>query len=328
LAFPALVSFGERGVASELAVAVIIAAKDAAGTAPKAVRSALAQRLASEVIFVDDASSDGTSEAARACDDGTGRLQVIRLETNRGPSHGRNLAIARSTAPYFCVLDADDFFAEDRLDKMFEAGGADWDLLGDDIIFCSQMDAGTAFDRLFPEDIAVPCSLDLERFVAGNLPHVNRRRRELGFLKPIIRRAAAERIGARYDERLRLGEDVLYYLQFLVADARFELVGPCGYYAVQHAASLSALHRTEDIANLYTALVEAQARWASVPLAAYVRTTRNNLAVREALDEKQARGWSGFIDTLRRRPDCAAHILATIARDKIGAATRRAASLA
>jgi succinoglycan biosynthesis protein ExoU len=308
-------------VATDLSVAVIITAKDAASTAGKAVRSALAQRIATEVVFVDDGSSDETAAVAQACDDGAGRLKLIRLPQNRGPAHGRNLAIASSSAPYFCILDADDFFGADRLEKMFaQAGPPDWDLLADEIVFCREMDEAAAYDRLYPEDIVVPYRLGLERFVAGNLPYVNRSRRELGFLKPIIRRAAAERLGVRYDERLRLGEDVLYYAEFLMAQAEFRLIGPCGYYAVQHADSLSARHRTEDLAALYAALVEMQARNpAAAPMAPYARTTRNNLALREALDEKRRRGWGGFLASLSRRPDCMPHILKTIARDKIGA---------
>lgn len=299
---------------------MIITAKDAAATAAKAVRSALAQRLAAEVMVVDDGSSDGTADVVRACDDGSGRLKVLRLDANRGPSFGRNLAIARSTAPFFCILDADDFFAEDRLERMFDEGGDGWDLLADDIVFCREMDAATAYDRLYPEDIAVPSRLDLPRFVTGNLPHANRHRRELGFLKPIIRRATAEQVGAVYDERLRLGEDVLYYVRFLMAGAAFRLIGPCGYYAVQHPGSLSARHRTHDIAALYQALVETHASSpAGAPLLPYIRTTRNNLAVREALDEKRAHGWGGFLASLGKRPDCVPHILSTIARDKIGA---------
>jgi succinoglycan biosynthesis protein ExoU len=310
---------------STSATAVIITAKDAAATAAEAVRSALAQRLAAEVIFVDDGSRDDTAEVARACDDGTGRLKVLRLEENHGPSYGRNFAIAHSTAPYFCVLDADDFFGEDRLERMFDEGGDGWDLLADDIVFCREMNAASAFDRLFPENFTVPASIDMARFVHGNLPYVSRRRRELGFLKPIVRRATAERIGAHYDERLRLGEDVIYYVQFLLAGAEFRLVGPCGYYAVQRPDSLSARHSTHDIAALYQALCEAhESGPAGAPLMAYIRTTRHNLAIREALDEKRAHGWGGFLASLGKRPDCAPHVLTRIASDKMGVLTNLA----
>ena len=63
---------------------------------------------------------------AAASDDGSSRLKIIRLDHNRGPSHGRNLAIEASTAPFLCILDADDFMAPDRLDRLFDIGGDDW----------------------------------------------------------------------------------------------------------------------------------------------------------------------------------------------------------
>jgi succinoglycan biosynthesis protein ExoU len=289
------------------------------------VSSALAQSRAVEVVFVDDGSSDATAEAARACDDGTGRLRVISLESNRGPAFGRNLAIAASKAPYFCILDADDFLGEGRLERMLAAADGDWDLLADDILFCTEMTKESAFGRLLPDDFGAPRTIGLAEFIDGNLPRADRHRRELGFLKPIIRRAAAERLGVRYDERLWLGEDVLYYARLLVGGAVFRVVGPCGYYAVQHAASLSARHRTRDIAALYAALVELrdEAPAAASALAGYIRSTRNNLALREALDRKRDRGWSGFLGALRERPDCVGHILKTVARDKLGAVAAR-----
>ncbi|MEA2293682.1 MAG: hypothetical protein QOE86_1321, partial [Solirubrobacteraceae bacterium] len=51
-----------------LPVSVVVPAHDSAGTVARAVRSALEQVPAapSEVIVVDDASADGTAEAAEA----------------------------------------------------------------------------------------------------------------------------------------------------------------------------------------------------------------------------------------------------------------------
>jgi succinoglycan biosynthesis protein ExoU len=202
------------------------------------------------------------------------------------------------------------------------AGDGDWDLLADDIVFCSEMRQETAFDRLLPEGTATPFDLDLAGFVQGNLPYANRHRRELGFLKPVIRRDTTLRLGVRYDERLRLGEDVLFYVNFLTAGARFRVVEACGYYAVQHPDSLSARHRTADIAALYEALEETRRRDpAAAGLHPYIRSTRNNLAVREALDRKRASGWAGFLTSLRDRPDCVPHVLKTVVRDKLAAVT-------
>src|SRR5262245_43042967 len=77
-------------------VAIVIAAWRASATVGRAVASALAQRETAEVVVVDDASNDGgaTLAAARAADDGSGRLKVIELAANGGPSRARNVAIA------------------------------------------------------------------------------------------------------------------------------------------------------------------------------------------------------------------------------------------
>ena len=59
-------------------VCVIIAARNAARTIPAAIASALREPEAAEVVVVDDASTDDTAEVARAADDGSGRLKVMR----------------------------------------------------------------------------------------------------------------------------------------------------------------------------------------------------------------------------------------------------------
>jgi succinoglycan biosynthesis protein ExoU len=91
-------------------ICVIIAARDAAATVGRAIRSALAEPEVAEVLLVDDGSRDRTADEALAADDGTGRLLVLSLDRNRGPAFARNHAIARSTAPLLSILDADDFF--------------------------------------------------------------------------------------------------------------------------------------------------------------------------------------------------------------------------
>src|SRR5690606_5010054 len=75
-------------------VCVCIAAYNAEDTIARAVDSALRQSHVTEVIVVDDASMDGTVAIARQCDDGSGRLSVIVLERNGGPSGARNRALA------------------------------------------------------------------------------------------------------------------------------------------------------------------------------------------------------------------------------------------
>jgi succinoglycan biosynthesis protein ExoU len=325
-----LAAVQELSVTVDRSVAVIITAKDAAAFVAKAVASALAQPEAREVVVVDDGSRDATSAVAASVDDGSGRLKIIRLEQNKGPSHGRNLAIAASSVPFLCILDADDFMTPGRLGRLFDRGGSAWDLLADDLQFCEGPDETKAFDRLLPPGFVTPCELTLPEFALGNLPRRDRPRRELGFLKPLIRRAFVEAHGVRYDERLRLGEDFVYYARCLVAGGRFRLVEACGYCAVQYGESLSGRHRTEDIARFYEAqrevAAEAARRGAPVgELNLCLRATRDNLALRRALDWRRERGWRGFASALGASPASLPYIIGRIARDKLGVLSARLA---
>jgi succinoglycan biosynthesis protein ExoU len=307
---------------TDKSTAVIITAKNAAGTAAKAVGSALTQPEASEVLFVDDGSTDETSAAAAAADDGSGRLRIIQLDHNRGPSHGRNVAIDASSAPFLCILDADDFMAEDRLARLFNIGGEGWDLLADDLLFTDGPDEKKVIGRLLPSDFTPPRDVTLSEFAAGNLPRKDRYRRELGFLKPLIRRSFLDAHRIRYDERLRLGEDMLLYSQCLLAGARFRVVPACGYYSVQSPQSLSGQHRTEDIAALYTALQELELGEATRGrsfgrLAEYTQAVARNLSVREALDAKRKSGWRGFMNSVRRDHVNTGYVITELARAKL-----------
>jgi succinoglycan biosynthesis protein ExoU len=305
--------------------AIIITAKDAAATAARAVSSALVQKMASEVIFVDDGSSDNTSAVALSADDGTGRLRIIRLERNRGPALGRNVAISASSAPFLCVLDADDFMSNNRLDRMFDLGGENWDLLADDLRITSGPDESFEYDRLLSKDFSLPCELTLTAFGLGNVPRKDRYRRELGFLKPVIRRSFLDAHDVRYDERLRLGEDLLFFASCLINGARFRVIEACGYYAFQHHDSLSGQHDTADIAALYQALIEfnREASLADQPVGTlfeYTRAVRHNLAVRRALDAKRNGGWFAFLRELGATPSCAARVVGALTLAKFSAA--------
>ena len=74
-----------------------------------------------EVILVDDASTDQSGQicGARAARDG--RLQVIRLPENRGPSAARNEGIRRARGAYISFVDADDRVEPDLLEKLYES---------------------------------------------------------------------------------------------------------------------------------------------------------------------------------------------------------------
>jgi succinoglycan biosynthesis protein ExoU len=289
-------------------VAVIVAAHNAQGTIRRAVKSALEQEHVCEVMVVDDASRDGTSAEARLADDGSGRLAVISLTENGGPSRARNIALDRSKSPCICVLDSDDYFLPGRIASLLAANVGPWDLLADDIVIVPEEAAHTEFSVTSIDEPPVGVTLDLATFVDGNISHRTRLRGELGFLKPIIRREFLRKHALRYDEHLRLGEDYALYTRALMAGARFCVVGARGYVATQRQGSISARHSAQDLARIaeFDAQCLATASGLSeteqAALAAHRTAAVHKFRYRAVLDTKQARGLLPAVGMLISNP--------------------------
>lgn len=230
-------------------VAVIIAAYKAERTIARAIRSALAQEEAAEIVVVVDASPDDTAAVARATDDGSGRLQVIVQPTNRGPAAARNAGIAATKSTWITVLDDDDFMEPRRLERLLAKALA-VDFAADDLLLVQEGAEDGPRTCMWFEGKTEPHMIGLRDFVEANCPDPKRPRRELGFLKPLMRRDFLYRNALFYDEKMRLGEDYDLYARALALGARFILMNAQGYVAVRRDSSLSARHGAPELKAL------------------------------------------------------------------------------
>ena len=311
-----------------IAVCVVIAARNAQETIAKAVGSALAQDHVREVIVVDDASTDQTASAAWSADDRTGRLKVLVERQNLGPAGARNRALASSRAPFFCVLDADDYMLPGRMARLIASGAGEWDMIADDIIILPQQ-ARLSFSLQRGGGPDNGRFLDVERFVLGNISRAGRPRGELGFLKPVISRAFMRRHALLYDEKIRLGEDYAFYLRALLHGAKFRLVSACGYVAVERPDSLSSRHTAGDLRRMlvfdeailrdHTHIPPAERR----ALDKHRAATRNKFVYAAALENKQANGLASGLACLARSPAALPYVFAETLRAKSLALRRR-----
>jgi len=293
-----------------LKIAVIIAAYNASATIARSVKSALAAAHVAEVIVVDDASSDDTADVAIAASEGDARFRALRQQINQGPSAARNRAIRETSAPLIAILDADDFFLPERFERLLAE--EDWDLCADNIVFVADPSELSTFDLdaggLTRTHEAV--AIDFEHFVLGNISQrggLNTRRRmrgELGFLKPVVRRAFLEEHQLSYDEDCRLGEDFLLYTRALALGARMKVAPSCGYAALVRPNSLSSQHRIEDLAALLRGSREILATLPLSPqnklcLEAHAASIQRKVHHREILQVRGEKGlaagvWAGF----------------------------------
>jgi len=117
------------------AITVALPFYNAAATLKSAVESILGQTLTDwELLLLDDGSTDGSLDVARAVTDQ--RVRVISDGSRRGISARLNLAAAEARGRYFCRMDADDLAFPDRLRRQFDFLEAhpDVDLLGSSVL--------------------------------------------------------------------------------------------------------------------------------------------------------------------------------------------------
>ncbi|GAA3757060.1 glycosyltransferase [Terriglobus aquaticus] len=95
-------------------VSVIIPSYNCARYLPRAIESALAQTYTDlEVIVVDDGSTDNTAEVIQPYLD---RIRYIR-QANKGLPGARNTGIRASQSEFVALLDADDAWLPDKLER-------------------------------------------------------------------------------------------------------------------------------------------------------------------------------------------------------------------
>lgn len=97
-------------------LSVVVPMRNASAFVDQALKSALAEPEVSEVIAVDDGSSDDSFERAASWP----RVLVLR-QHHKGPGAARNLGARRATQPFLAFLDADDVWLAGKSALQLEA---------------------------------------------------------------------------------------------------------------------------------------------------------------------------------------------------------------
>ncbi len=194
---------------------VIIPVRNGSNFLAEAVESALAQLgPADEVLIVWDDSDDDTTAVLREFKD-------PRIRTMKGPgcgvSGGRNTGLAAASGEFVAFLDHDDFWPADRHRKMMQV-----------MVDNPRVDAVLGRMRIRVDPGATPWQwiLDLDgRHVPGS---------NLG--TALFRSSVLRQIGG-FDESLRFGEDVDYFLRLQEAGMQILLCDVDGLIYRRHATN-------------------------------------------------------------------------------------------
>jgi len=221
-------------------VTLIIPCYNAADTITCAIESALAQTVPVRIIVVDDCSTDDSFEVVTALATKHPAIRLFRQAVNGGPGKARNTGLRLAETEWVAGLDSDDFLEPERTERLLaHVAGREVDFLMDDIIRVWPGQAVREGVRVWRDGPVGTVSMDLAAFVRENTLKHTGYRREIGYLKPLMRTAFLRKHGLEFREDMRLAEDYEFYARALVAGARLEVIDPCGYIALNREGSLS-----------------------------------------------------------------------------------------
>lgn len=194
-----------------------MAAYNSASYLERAVRSVQGQTIGDwELLIADDCSTDDTASVAAALQEADQRIRYIPSQTNTGPGGARNRAIDAARGEWVAVLDADDAWRPDRMEKLIGLAKAhDCDVVADNYVRFDDT-AQTELAPVLPDN-GVVSPLTAERFLDSEQPFGSVR---FGLLKPVIRRAFLNEHGLRYTTEIRYAEDFLLFMDLLLSGAR------------------------------------------------------------------------------------------------------------
>jgi succinoglycan biosynthesis protein ExoO len=219
------------------AVSVIIPSYNSAEFLSDALQSVQDQTFPDfECLIVDDGSTDNSAAVAAQFARSDSRFKLVRLDGNHGASVARNAGLESAAGRWITLLDADDLYVSDRLERLTHIGEhAGVDLVIDDLMvteFPAMRSVQRAFGFRRPQAVFTQ-----EDFFSGS--RLFRRALSTGYIQPLMRRDFLRLANAAYDPSVPSGEDFLLYARLFALRPRCLATSYCGYVYRRRRGSLS-----------------------------------------------------------------------------------------
>lgn len=214
-------------------VSIMMPAYNAGKYIRRAIQSVLVQTYENwELIIVDDCSTDNTYEIVANYKDP--RIRILRHEQNMGVGSSRNDALSASRGQWVAVLDADDEWLPQRLERLIkETDGREDFFLSDLITMCFNRDGSLIPWRVIDQTGLLAegrtAILGIEDFLkVGGIP-----------LKPLFPMSAVRNFQLCFED-FCLGEDLDFWVQLFHAGLKLKLIGETYYLYRLTPGSLSS----------------------------------------------------------------------------------------
>lgn len=220
-------------------VSVIIPVYNAAPFLNKSIQSALDQTQTSEVLLIDDRSTDDSLDICNTWATKDSRVRVFSNMGPKGSGAARNVGLKNATCEYIAFLDADDYYLEGRFE-------------GDEEIFATNKDIEAIINHIIFSSIqnkTIHHNLYKDRSLMGPL-YLNQRIDPIAYLNyqhgSIIATTIKKQILNKtefFDENLKQTQDI---------DFIFRVVLNSNVYSGNNKKPVAVYYRHETNTTLHT----------------------------------------------------------------------------
>jgi glycosyltransferase involved in cell wall biosynthesis len=215
-----------------MSVSVILTCHNEERFIVQAVESVINQTASSrikEIIILNNGSTDGSTEVIASLADREPRIHVLTT-TGIGLSSARNLAIRHATGDFIAILDGDDFWAEDKLERQLAVFGNGCKA---GLVYCDFVDFSAP-------DLSDALHVTVGRYRADQYDTLPTYFLLDGPIVPssiVMRREIVEDIGL-FNETFRVGEDTEFFMR--VAERwTFQHVAGALVYKRRHGSNIT-----------------------------------------------------------------------------------------
>ena len=217
---------------------VIIPAYNAEDTIRRCLESLLKQpHENAELIIINDGSTDTTGEICREYASRDGCIRYFEKE-NGGVASARNLGLDNATGEYILFVDSDDYVTEHYFAVMNANTATDMDLI---MLGRYTYDGDRLEERLLRPRVAKS-----PKETANIICDAIRQQLMNSTWNKIYRRSLIEEYKIRFDQRLPIGEDKVFAVQYAVCSNSVAFVADSVYVAsLENECSLSRKQRDD-----------------------------------------------------------------------------------
>lgn len=153
-----------------------------------------------EAIIIDDGSSDNSLQICEKYAKKDNRLRVFHQE-NRGVSAARNFGLKEAEGEYIVFLDSDDYISEHYLEEFSKYDS--------DCIIRGYSRFGDLRSEFMPNLTHYNGKTSVKNYIKNKFGGFESR----GILSKAIKRDIVQKNNIQFDEKLRFGEDTIFFMQ-------------------------------------------------------------------------------------------------------------------